>query len=425
MTQLRPYQQEAVGRILDALWKSRSVLLTLPTGCGKTVCMAELVRLGVARGRRVLLLAHREELLAQAAKKFARHAPGLRVGVERGSARVNLAAPPDVVVASVQTLQRAERLSRFAPGTFALILIDEAHHAVAEGYRRIVQHFQHAKVVGVTATADRLDGAALGDTFQCAPFTYSIRQAIADGWLVPILQRRVTVEALDLSRVRATAGDLNAGELERELIRDQVLHQVASPLVELAGRRQTIVFCAGVGQASALAGMIESHGGQAAALSGSTPTGVRRELLARFAAGELQYLVNCAVLTEGFDAPVASCIAVARPTKSRALYAQIVGRGTRVLPDVVDHLPDPLERRAAIAVSAKPACLVLDFAGNAGRHVLVSALDVLAGQKVDDDVRAAAGTLSRGRGALDVEALLVDCCSRCHAAPHSPRATAL
>jgi superfamily II DNA or RNA helicase len=407
MMALRDYQRRALDALLGALRAHRSALLTLPTGAGKTVVMAELVRLAAGRGRRVLLLAHREELLAQAAEKFMQHVPGVRVRLEQACARVDMADVPDVVVASVQTLARANRLARFAPDAFALVLVDEAHHAVAEGYRRVLAHFGAAKVVGVTATADRLDGAPLGQVFACAPFTYSIRDGIGDGWLVPIRQRRVVVESLDLSRVRTTAGDLNAADLERELVRDQVLHEVAAPLVELAGARQTLVFAVAVSQAHALAELIGVYGGRAAALDGAMPRADRRTLLERFTAGELQYLVNVGVLTEGFDAPIASCVAVARPTKSRALYTQIVGRGTRVLPGLVDQLDGAAARRAAIASSTKPHCLVLDFtSANAGRHTLVSSIDVLAGTRVDDATRKHAERIAREQPDLDAGELL-------------------
>jgi superfamily II DNA or RNA helicase len=253
-------------------------------------------------------------------------------------------------------------------------LVDEAHRAVAEGYRRVIDHFAPAKLLGCTATADRLDGTSLGEVFECAPFTYDVRKALADGWLAPIVQRRVQVASLDLSRVHTLAGDLSAAELEEQMLQAAVLAEVAGPLVELAGERRTIVFTAGVAQAHALAEVICGLGRKAAALDGSTSRDRRQQLLQQFDAGEIQFMSNVGVLTEGFDSPEVGCVAVARPTKSRALYTQMIGRGMRLAP-------------------GKPDCLVLDFVGNSGRHKLVNSLDVLSGSDVDPYLRGAAERL--------------------------------
>lgn len=373
---LWPFQEQAVRSLLDALREHRSALLVLPTGCGKTIVMADIVRRAFERGRRVLLLAPRTELLEQSRDKFIRAASGLRVELEQADSRVNVADLPDVVVASIQSMQRPERLARFPADTFHLLLVDESHHAVSDGHRRIIDHFSSAKVIGATATADRLDGTPLGEIFEVAAFTYDIRQAIADGWLVPVLQKRVQVASLDLSRVHTVAGDLNAGELEVELTQAAVLAETAGPLVELAGTRRTIVFAVSVRQAHALADVVRSLARTAEAIDGTTPKDERKDLLRRFATGDVQFLVNVAVLTEGYDCQSIECVAIARPTKSRALYTQMVGRGLRLSPD-----------------TGKRDCLVLDFVGNSGRHRLVNSLDVLAGSEVDQHTRAAAEQL--------------------------------
>jgi superfamily II DNA/RNA helicase len=188
--------------------------------------------------------------------------------------------------------------------------------------------------------------------------------------LCPIQQTAVQCANLDLSDIKTVAGDLNQGQLEQALIDGGVLHQTAAPLVELAGRRQTLVFTAGVAQAHALADVIAGYLGNAdlvKALDGKTDKETRRALIADFRSGKIQFLINCAVLTEGFDAPETACIAVARPTKSRALYAQMIGRGSRI-------------------AEGKEDCLILDFVGNSGRHRLITPLDVLAGKALDDDV---------------------------------------
>lgn len=387
---LRPYQHDAARAIWGQLRSVMSTLFVMPTGTGKTQVFAEITRRVVESGHRVLVLAHREELLQQAADTITAVA-GVTCGIVKAERSVNRANPPAVVIASVQTLSRPHRLEAFARDTFKLIVVDEAHHAPADTYQRIFSYFRGARVLGCTATADRLDGVGLSNTFGSVAYTYEIRDSIEDGWLVPIKQRRVFVDDLDLSSVRTSHGDLNAGDLERELTRDAVLHEIASPLAELAGDRPTIVFTAGVAQAHALAEVLTGYVGArgVVALDGTADSATRAQVLEDYHAGRIQYLVNCALFTEGFDSPHTSCIAVARPTKSRALYAQMIGRGGRLHPE-----------------SGKTGCLVLDFVGNSGRHRLVSTLDVLDGRPIDDEVRAAAELLGEQNPDLAVHDLL-------------------
>ena len=360
MTTLRDYQRAAVEAVERELSTVRSTLIVMPTGTGKTIVFSELIRRWNASGRgRVLVLAHREELLEQACAKIAA-VTGIAPEIEKAERH----AGPDaaIVVASVQTLAIDRRRQAFPPGAFSLIIVDEAHHAPAASYRAILDHFATAKILGCTATPDRCDGAAMGDVFQSVAFTYRLRDAIDEKYLVPIRQRAVHVAGLDLSTVRTVAGDLDAGDLEEIMLREDLLHQVAAPLVELAGERPTLVFASGVEHAHKLAEVIARHGRGALALDGSTPADERRAALRDFREGQINVLVNCALFTEGFDEPTIACVAVARPTKSRALYAQMIGRGTRLAP-------------------GKPDLIVLDFSGNAGKHSLVSAADILAGNE--------------------------------------------
>lgn len=375
---LRPYQLDAIAAIRDAYGRGhRAVLLVLPTGTGKTVVFAECARRAVAKGRRVLVLAHRGELLEQAAAKLA--AVGVEAGVEKAGER---AGDAPVVVASVQTL-RGRRLASFEPDTFGLIIIDEAHHATAKSYRAILEHFGGARVLGVTATPQRGDGQALGGVFEAVAYRYELRQAIQDGHLVPIRCRRVEVGGLDLSAVRTRRGDLDASDLAA-LLDEAALHEIAAPLVELAGDRPTIAFTPDVATAEALAEILDRYRpGKARAVSGGMAPEARAEALADFAAGRLQYVTNCALLTEGFDAPPTSCVALVRPTKSAALFTQMIGRGTRLAP-------------------GKDDLLVLDFRGNAGRHRLVSAVDALAGREIDEQTRAEAEALIEADPQLDL-----------------------
>lgn len=374
MFTLRPYQHTAVECVLDELETQRSTLLVLPTGCGKTVVFCEVIRRFLERGQRALVLAHRDELLKQAADKLA--ISGISdVGFEKASDREN---GESVVVGSVQTL-RGSRLQRFAPDTFGLIVLDECQHARSDGNMAIAKHFTNARILGVTATPDRLDGKGLGEVFKTCAHKYELFAAIQDGWLVPIKCRQIEVEGLDLRKVRTTAGDLNARDLEAIMSDEHQLHKVAFPLVEQIENRQTIVFGVTVKHAEALAEVINRYRPDSAqAVSGVTPMQERRAILRAFEQGQFQTLVNCALLTEGFDMPPLACVAVARPTKSRGLYVQMIGRGTRPLPGVVDGRETAEERRNAIASSAKPDLLILDFVGVTKRHELVSARDVLA-----------------------------------------------
>lgn len=374
MLTLRPYQSEAVSRIVRELETRRATLLVLPTGCGKTVVFCEVVRHFIAAGRRVLVLAHRDELLQQAADKLGK-ASVESIGIEKASVREDGEA---VVVASVQTL-RGERLRRFSPDAFGLVVVDECHHARSSTYMAIAAYFTGARLLGVTATPDRMDGQGLGAVFESCAHRYALKDAIRDGWLVPLDCRTVKVEGLDLRKVRTTAGDLNNGDLEAILAHEKQLHAVAGPLTALAGARSTVLFGVTIKHAEALAAIINRYKpGSARSISGQTPLSERRATLRAFELGDFQTLVNCALLTEGFDMPSLSCVAVARPTKSRGLYVQMIGRGTRPLPGIVEGLDTAHARREAIANSAKPNVLVLDFVGVSSRHRLACADDVLA-----------------------------------------------
>lgn len=295
------------------------------------------------------------------------------------------------------------RFLKFDPDSIGLVVMDEAHHSPASSYVRVKEYFTNAKLLGLTATPDRADEVAMGRVYESVAFEYQLPQAIDDGWLVSIAQQYIVVEDLDFSKVRTTAGDLNEGDLEAIIREETTLHRIAAPTIELAGDRPVLAFTPGVQSAEDLCEIFNRHKpGSAVCITGKTPREDRREEIKRFQNGERQYLVGCGVFLEGFDAPATSVICMARPTKSRSLYAQAIGRGTRPLAGVVDGLESADERRGAIAFSDKPDCLVLDFVGNSGRHKLISTADILGGNYSDDIIAAAVQKARKATGAFDM-----------------------
>ncbi len=362
----RPYQLDAlrgIDRELDELDR-RSTLLVLPTGCGKTFVFARRALKVNQRGGRVLVVAHRGELLDQAAKHL--RELGLNASVDQADRRGSHFA--DVVVGSVQTL-RGARLERYAPDHFAEIIVDECHHARAKSYGAIFERFPRARILGVTATAKRADGKALGDVFESVAYTYDMRTAIREGYLAPLRAKRILVEDLDLDDVRTHHGDFDQSELSQLLLEDKNLLGVVDPLVREAGDRKTLFFGVDVAHAHAVAELLNhKRPGSAIALDGKAKPEQRAAVLALFRRGAFQYLCNCALFTEGFDEPSIECVAIARPTQSWTLYVQMLGRGTRNSP-------------------GKPDCLVLDFVGNSAKHRLIGPVDALAGHEVSEATR--------------------------------------
>lgn len=410
MITLRPYQREAVDRVFEAWEESGSTLVVMPTGTGKTITFAEIIRR--AQPKRCLVLAHREELIFQAADKI-RALTGLDSQIEMADQKVaaNGFWLPNIIVSSIQTQcagRNGGRMQKFDPQSFGVVIVDEAHHAPAKSYRRVLEHYQSnpdVRILGVTATPDRADEKALGQIFDTVAYDYEIVDAINEGWLCPIRQTMVSVEDLDFSSVRTTAGDLNGKDLALIMEQEEMLHELVTPTLEITGDRRTIIFAASVFQAERISDIIGRHGRKSAWVCGKTKKDNRREILSEFADGKIQYMVNVGVLTEGFDDPGVEAIVMGRPTKSRALYAQMAGRGTRPLPGVIDGLDCPDLRKLAIAKSGKPACEVIDFVGNSGRHRLMSTADILGG-RYDDDVISLATSKAKDRGSSDMGGLL-------------------
>ncbi len=383
---MRPYQEEAIAAVIKDLETSRATLCQMATGLGKTVVFSEIIR---RWGSRCLVIAHRDELIQQAAKALER-ATGRWPQVEQAG---SVAHPrgSEHVIASIQTLCQPRRLERFARDAFGLVVVDEVHHGVAPTYRRVLNHFADAKLLGLTATPDRADNEALGQILDSVAFQYDLPDAIRDGWLARPVLRSVKVETMDFSQLHTVAGDFNQGELDTLMAREQNLHAVARPAVELSGDRKTIVFTTSVANAHRLAEIIDRYAGVGAAVAvdGKMDVDDRRRHLARFAEGQHRFLVNVGIATEGYDCPAVACIVMGRPTKSRSLYSQMIGRGTR--------------GGVNCPVPGKTDCLVLDFVGNAGRHDIVSAADVLGGEYSDEEIARTKAELEQSDEPLDFE----------------------
>lgn len=343
--ELRPYQQEAKDAIF-AQWDQgvKRTLLVLPTGCGKTIVFAKVTEECVEHGKRVLILAHRGELLEQAADKIAK-ATGLCCATEKAE-ETCLGSWFRVVVGSVQSLQREKRLANFSPDYFDTIIIDEAHHCISDGYQKVLQHFPDADVLGVTATPDRGDMRNLGSYFESLAYEYTLPKAIKGGYLSPI--KAVTIPLkMDLTGVGIQSGDFKLGDLGTAL--DPYLVQIAEEMNEYCKDRKTVVFLPLVKTSQKFRDILNEHGFQAAEVNGESRD--RAEVLEAFDRGDYNVLCNSMLLTEGWDCPSVNCIVVLRPTKVRSLYSQMVGRGTRLHP-------------------GKEDLLILDFLWHTERHEL-------------------------------------------------------
>lgn len=343
--ELRPYQQEAKDSIFKE-WENgiHKTLLVLPTGCGKTIVFAKVTEECVRRGSRVLILAHRGELLEQAADKIAK-ATGLMCATEKAE-ETCLGRWFRITVGSVQSMMRESRLSRFPDDYFDTIIIDEAHHCISDSYQRVLHHFPEARVLGVTATPDRGDMKNLGQVFESLAYEYTLPRAIKEGYLSPI--KAVTIPLkVDLTSVGVQSGDFKAGDLGTAL--DPYLEGIATEMEKYCRDKKTVVFLPLVKTSQKFRDILNAHGFQAAEVNGESQD--RAEILQEFDVGRYNVLCNSMLLTEGWDCPSVDCIVVLRPTKVRSLYCQMVGRGTRLFPGK-DHL------------------LLLDFLWHTERHEL-------------------------------------------------------
>lgn len=332
MSELRPYQAEAKQAILAA-WDEgyRKTLLVLPTGCGKTVVFSSVTENQVNKGHRVLIMAHRGELLDQAADKL-KEASGLDSVLEKAES-TSLGSFLPVTVGSVQSLAQEKRLARFPNNYFQDIIVDEAHHCLSDSYKRVLDHFPDANILGVTATPDRGDMKNLGEFFDSKAYEYSMTEAIREGYLCPIKAQMIPLE-LDIADVGISSGDFSAGEIGHAL--EPYLHQIASEMANYCRGRKTVVFLPLIATSQKFCAMLNDAGLHAAEVNGNSDD--RSQVLADFEAGKYDVLCNSMLLIEGWDCPSVDCIVVLRPTKIRSLYQQMVGRGMRLSPGKTELL---------------------------------------------------------------------------------------
>lgn len=392
--ELRPYQQQARDRI-HAEWENghTRTLLVLPTGTGKTIVFASVAADQVRAGDRVLILAHRGELLEQAADKLQR-STGLVSAVEKAESTC-LDSWFRVVVGSVQTLQRTARLERFPQDYFGTIIIDEAHHAITDGYRRILDYFSGAKVLGVTATPDRGDMRNLGEVFDSLAFEYKLTDAIKEGYLCKIMAQTIPLQ-LDITSVTMSGGDYAVGDLGTAL--DPYLEQIAAEMARRCKSRKTVVFLPLIKTSQKFRDLLNTYGFRAAEVNGQSAD--RRQVLADFDAGKYNVLCNSMLLTEGWDCPSVDCVVVLRPTKVRSLYSQMVGRGTRLSPGKTDLLLLDFLWMTDKHELCRPADLVCE-----DRTVARQMTETLAESGCPEDIEEAAAQASEDVVAQREEAL--------------------
>ena len=345
--ELRPYQAAAKNAIF-AEWDkgTQRTLLVLPTGCGKTIVFAKVTEDCVRKGKRVLILAHRGELLEQAADKIAK-STGLQCAFEKAEQSC-IGSWYRITVGSIQSLMRDKRLNQFASDYFGTIIIDEAHHCLSDSYQKVLNHFAAADVLGVTATPDRGDMKNLGSYFESLAYEYTLPKAIKEGYLSPIKALTIPLK-IDMSEVGMQSGDFKASDIGTVL--DPYLYRIADEMEKHCGDRKTVVFLPLVKTSQKFTEILNSRGFRAAEVNGESED--RKEILQDFDADKYNVLCNSMLLTEGWDCPSVDCIVVLRPTKVRSLYCQMVGRGTRLSPQ-----------------TGKTHLLLLDFLWHTERHEL-------------------------------------------------------
>lgn len=357
---LRAYQHDCVDEVLNSWREYSRVLAVLPTGAGKTVCFAKVTERSLPG--RTLIIAHREELLEQAATKILA-ATGLEAEVEKAERKAGRDAK--VVVASVQTLQNG-RLASWPKDHFARIVVDEAHHALSVTYQNILSHFASAKVLGVTATPHRGDRKSLGQVFETVAYEIGLIDLIKAKYLSPIKIKSVPLQ-IDLGGVRSVTGDYDMEQVDQAL--EPVLSAAAEAIATEAKGRKVLVFLPLRKTSQRFAELLTSMGVPARHVDGASED--RKEILQDFSDDKFRVLCNAMLLTEGYDEPSVDCVVILRPTRSQPLYAQMVGRGTRL------H-------------AGKQDCLLLDFLWLHEKHSLIRPAHLVARNQEEAEYMTAA-----------------------------------
>ena len=362
-----PFQIMALRETLNEFERGvTSTALVMATGTGKTFVFTQIAKEFIRRYQKpVLILAHRTELVEQIENTL--RDMDIQLVREQAGASALSGGTFDAVVACTPSIAQKKRLEQFPSDMFSLIITDEAHHAVCSENRRIYDHFAETKHLGVTATPLRHDRVGLKNVFQTVSFQYPIAQGIEEGFLCKLQAKRVKVQELELESVSGTKTDFSSVELDALLMKEEVLSKMVIPTIEHVGNRQTIVFTHNLEHARQITACFNRQGNKIIAtnIDSSLAENERRTRLNRYKNGEVQFIVNVGVLTEGFDHPPTSCIALFRPTKSLGLLAQMVGRGTRIY-------------------EGKSDCLILDFVGVNNSVRTMSVFDVLDGTILSD-----------------------------------------
>lgn len=397
---LRPYQLEAFAGgsvkgvkypgIRAALAKHRSTAVILATGLGKTVVAAFAA---METPGRVLFLAHMDTLVSQARSEL-QAITGQQWDIEQADFKAYRNGSNNVV-ASVQSLMRPMRLDRWPTDAFSLIIVDEAHHYVAQAFKRPLDHFGAAKILALTATPDRKDRKAMGRYVESVAYKMDLVDGIDAGWLVPVECRPPIELDVTLDDVRTEKGDLNQADLEEKI--KQVVAPIAKAAVSYCGVEPTIIFTPRVESAHAAAQRLNAERpGCAGAVDGTMDRAEKGSVVAQWREGRLQFVANCNVLTEGFDFKGLKFMIDAAPTQSRSRCVQKLGRLLRPLADV-DSCATAEERKAAIAASAKPKAVWIDLKFNGSKHQLACPTDILGGSYTDQE-RAKAKRLLEKKG---------------------------
>ena len=356
----RQYQQEAIAAIDSGLARGITrPLVSLPTGTGKTVIFSQVADQRSNKGRS-LIIAHREELLEQAANKIKIISPNLSTGIIKAESND---LDRDVLIGSIQTLSRSSRLSQL-PSNISTIIIDEAHHTPSNSYKLVLESLGSFRddnpplTLGVTATPERLDKRALSSIFQEIVYQKNILEMMIAGYLCDLRAMQVKL-SIDFNKLRVADGDFIEKEVSKAMLEAQAPLLIAEKVSKFASNRKTLIFTSNVDLAYKVAKACQDLGLASAAIDGTVDSDTRKEILQRFESGNLSVLVNCNLLTEGFDCPRVDCIVMARPTQSKSLYMQCVGRGTRLHPD-------------------KQNCLIIDLVG------LTTTFDLMSVSKAFD-----------------------------------------